>query len=243
MDSSTKGAINEYLVAIDLIKRGFEVYRNVSATGATDMVATHTTKDLRVTTVFVQVKSRSGVTSIRERSLNDVLAIVSVEGKILYKTTPGLTYLFKDSLLADGLFSDTDSFRVIERTDDPKRDSKRPAVDRITKHDGRFLDQYRININGYEGLLDIILRDYNGKVMNKMTFKPPDWMHINTFGTIVGDTSKDIIDAYRSVPELEELFSRFPEFVKIKIAEWRKKNEEGLDTSAVLEEAARFNTR
>ena len=117
MDSSTKGAINEYLVAIDLIKRGFEVYRNVSATGATDMVATHTTKDLRVTTVFVQVKSRSGVTSIRERSLNDVLAIVSVEGKILYKTTPGLTYLFKDSLLAGLLeirrnINETDSNRI-----------------------------------------------------------------------------------------------------------------------------------
>lgn len=226
MDSSTQGAMSEYLVVIDLIKRGFEVYRNASPTGATDIIAVHTTKTLQVTTMFVQVKTSSSRLDDREKVHNDVVAVVRKDGSVRYKTTPGLTYLFEGALLDDGVFHNVDSFKVIDR------------IDPLALN----WDKYQIGINGLEGAIHVALRDPFGKLLNKMSFMPPKWMHINPFGDIVSEVSNEIIAKYQTADELERLFAQFPKFVEEKLLIWRQKSEEGFITSEVYKEVTRSNS-
>jgi len=73
---ATKGTIHEFLVAVDALRQGFRVYRNISG-GPVDLILTKPGLMLRV-----QVKTQPQRSALRG---NDVLAIVTKDGRIRYR--------------------------------------------------------------------------------------------------------------------------------------------------------------
>jgi hypothetical protein len=108
---SDVGAACELIVAADLLRRGFAVYRNVSQAGITDLVALKNGRVLRV-----QVKHHNGGNR-HERALNDVIA--TCPGAVFYLVTnPAWTDEFKDAarkqrvkMWRQPASADLDSFR------------------------------------------------------------------------------------------------------------------------------------
>jgi hypothetical protein len=74
----TKGARHELLVSADLMRQGFDVYRNLSPNGKTDLIAIK-----RSTILRVQVKGHGG--GLVHIAKNEILAL-STDGQISYRT-------------------------------------------------------------------------------------------------------------------------------------------------------------
>ena len=72
-----RGARNEIIAVLDLLRQGFVVYRNIAPHGASDMMATK-----RGQSIKVQVKSEVGRHGLRR---NDVLAVVTHDGLLRYR--------------------------------------------------------------------------------------------------------------------------------------------------------------
>ena len=72
-----RGARNEIICALDLLRQGFVVYRNIAAHGIVDLLAWK-----RGQVVRVQVKSEVGRHGLRR---NDVLAVVNHDGLLRYR--------------------------------------------------------------------------------------------------------------------------------------------------------------
>ncbi len=72
-----RGARNEIVCVLDLLRQGFTVYRNVAAHGIVDLLAWK-----RGQTVKIQVKSEVGRHGLRR---NDVLAVVTQDGLLRYR--------------------------------------------------------------------------------------------------------------------------------------------------------------
>jgi hypothetical protein len=72
-----RGARNEIVAVLDLLRQGFTVYRNIAPHGASDMMAIKRGKSFRV-----QVKSEVGRHGLRR---NDVLAVVTHDGLLRYR--------------------------------------------------------------------------------------------------------------------------------------------------------------
>jgi len=72
----TRGARNELVCCLDLLRQGFVVYRNISPHGACDLLALK-----RGQVVRVQVRSEVGRAGIRK---NDILAVVT-DGLLRYR--------------------------------------------------------------------------------------------------------------------------------------------------------------
>ncbi len=72
-----RGARNEIICVLDLLRQGFTVYRNVAAHGIVDVLAIK-----RGRVVKIQVKSEVGRHGLRR---NDVLAVVTPDGLLRYR--------------------------------------------------------------------------------------------------------------------------------------------------------------
>jgi hypothetical protein len=72
-----RGARNEIVCVLDLLRQGFTVYRNIAAHGVVDLLAWK-----RGQVVKIQVKSEVGRHGIRR---NDVLAVVTPDGLLRYR--------------------------------------------------------------------------------------------------------------------------------------------------------------
>jgi len=73
----TRGARNELVCCLDLLRQGFVVYRNTSPHGVCDLLVLK-----RGQVVRVQVRSEVGRAGIRS---NDLLAVVTSEGLLRYR--------------------------------------------------------------------------------------------------------------------------------------------------------------
>ncbi len=93
--AAAKGAEYEITVAADLMRQGFEVFRNLSPAGATDLIARKTPHVL----LRVQVKSANGGTATMRG--NDVLALCEPKlNRIRYQVlNECLLPLFKSATL------------------------------------------------------------------------------------------------------------------------------------------------
>jgi hypothetical protein len=82
---SNLGAESELYVSADLLRRGFEVYRNVSSWGSSDLIFKAGVRlfSVEVRTGYVN-KSGNAVVS-KERMKSDILAVVTDGPTILYK--------------------------------------------------------------------------------------------------------------------------------------------------------------
>jgi hypothetical protein len=72
-----RGARNEIICALDLLRHGFTVYRNIAVHGIVDLLAWK-----RGQVVKIQVKSEVGRHGLRR---NDVLAVVTQDGLLRYR--------------------------------------------------------------------------------------------------------------------------------------------------------------
>lgn len=72
-----RGARNEIIAVLDLLRQGFTVYRNVAAHGIVDLFVWKRGQSFRV-----QVKSEVGRHGLRR---NDVLAVVTHDGLLRYR--------------------------------------------------------------------------------------------------------------------------------------------------------------
>jgi len=72
-----RGARNEIIAVLDLLRQGFVVYRNVAAHGLVDLIGIK-----RGQVVRIQVKAEVGRHGIRQ---NDVLAVVTHDGLLRYR--------------------------------------------------------------------------------------------------------------------------------------------------------------
>lgn len=72
-----RGARNEMICVLDLLRQGFVVYRNIAPHGVVDVLAIK-----RGQVVRVQVKSEVGRHGLRR---NDVLAVVTHDGLLRYR--------------------------------------------------------------------------------------------------------------------------------------------------------------
>lgn len=87
LNCSAKGAINEHRVMLDLMERGYEVYRAINGGAPLDLVAIRGDEIVRVeVTVGVRYEPTGWIcvpNSKKDRTRFDVLAIV-VNGQINY---------------------------------------------------------------------------------------------------------------------------------------------------------------
>jgi len=72
-----RGARNEIVAVLDLLRQGFTVYRNIAAHGIVDILGWK-----RGQVVKIQVKSEVGRHGLRR---NDVLAVVTPDGLLRYR--------------------------------------------------------------------------------------------------------------------------------------------------------------
>ncbi len=72
-----RGARNEIVCVLDLLRQGFTVYRNIAAHGIVDLLAIK-----RGRVCKIQVKSKVGRHGLRR---NDVLAVVTHDGLLRYR--------------------------------------------------------------------------------------------------------------------------------------------------------------
>jgi hypothetical protein len=72
-----RGARNELVCVLDMLRQGFIVYRNYSPHGAVDVVGIK-----RGQIVCVQIRSEVGRAGLRH---NDVLAVVTADGLLRYR--------------------------------------------------------------------------------------------------------------------------------------------------------------
>ena len=193
-----KGAMNEYLVSVDLMKRGFTVYRNMSPNGMTDLIATRTISDKELLVIFVQVKSNRGGINQREKRQNDILAVVNDDNTILYRVTPGLKEYFQDAPLGKGLFVDkTDSFTVIKR-----KDESYTSLRKLSIHSDSVDDRYRV-----------YLRRGRSRPISAFEFKKPEDINDIEFANRITDVSAQIMAKAAKAEdsrELEKQFEYFP---------------------------------
>jgi len=85
-----RGARNEIICVLDLLRQGFTVYRNVAAHGVVDLLAWK-----RGRVIKIQVKSEVGRHGLRR---NDVLAVVTSDGLLRYRVrNRKIARLFEES--------------------------------------------------------------------------------------------------------------------------------------------------
>ncbi len=96
VDKQASGALSEMIVCSDLLRKGYHVYRNVSASGPCDLIATRS-EDL----IRVEVKSGyllpSGKLSYpkpRPHYTYDILAVVLRDDSLRYLTPQGVYIRF-----------------------------------------------------------------------------------------------------------------------------------------------------
>ena len=90
LSSSTKGAINEYVVAIDLLRRGYAVFRACSPACKCDLVAWKNDRFLRVEVKTGSFREHSNWANYfghgKAKKINyDLLAIVVDHSRISYR--------------------------------------------------------------------------------------------------------------------------------------------------------------
>lgn len=90
---SSVGAAHEMIVAADLIKRGFDVYRSVSASSRADIIIVHGARMLRVeVTTGVRNMGRNPKRPFswppKVAAHHDILAVVLHPGTIHYSPEP-----------------------------------------------------------------------------------------------------------------------------------------------------------
>lgn len=88
------GSIAEYAVAIDLMERGFHVYKAMSPQSACDLMVCDAAGNFRLRIEVKSAEYRQGraicVNVQRNAGKFDVLAILTNEGSILYRTHNGI---------------------------------------------------------------------------------------------------------------------------------------------------------
>lgn len=84
LDTRRKGMIAEMLVAMDLTRKGFEIYRHMSDMAPCDMIAV---KDERILRVEVKFAGSARPRYICFSSKFDVLAVVAVDESISYESS------------------------------------------------------------------------------------------------------------------------------------------------------------
>lgn len=96
-----RGARNEIIAVLDLLRQGFVVYRNVAAHGIVDLIGIK-----RGQVVRIQVKAEVGRHGLRR---NDVLAVVTHDGLLRYRVrNRKIARLFEES-------------RIIRQVNSPRR--------------------------------------------------------------------------------------------------------------------------
>lgn len=122
IDSCSFGAASELLASVDLIQRGWSVFRNVSTHAPCDLVAIK-----NETIIRIEVKSR---TSHYDRTKSDVLAVVNQDsGEISY--TPDIT---NESSLKESI---TNGLRWLKRG--PKGNKTLDAHIALQEHNQQLL--------------------------------------------------------------------------------------------------------
>jgi hypothetical protein len=100
-----RGARNEIIAVLDLLRQGFVVYRNVAAHGVVDLIGIK-----RGQVVRIQVKAEVGRHGLRR---NDVLAVVTHDGLLRYRVrNRKIARLFEEA-------------RIIRQVKSPKKQSRR----------------------------------------------------------------------------------------------------------------------
>ena len=98
-----RGARNEIIAVLDLLRQGFTVYRNIAAHGVVDLLGIK-----RGQVVRIQVKSEVGRHGLRR---NDVLAVVTHDGLLRYRVrNRKIARLFEEA-------------RIIRQVNSPRRSS------------------------------------------------------------------------------------------------------------------------
>jgi hypothetical protein len=82
---SNLGAESELLVSADLLHKGFEVYRNVSPWGSSDLVVKRGSLLFTVEVRTGYLNKKGEPTTSKERMKSDILAIVVNGPRIVYK--------------------------------------------------------------------------------------------------------------------------------------------------------------
>ena len=210
MDSAIKGAINEYLVSADLMTRGFSVYRNMSPTGVTDLIATKRRNDSELMVLFVQVKTGNGRADEREKRQNDILAVVK-DSIVRYQVTPGLIEYFSDSLAGKGLMTNKeDSFIVINRPDDTYTSFGRLGMS-VTNIDDDF---------------QICLKRGHSKPIMIFDFQTPVGETTESFSEKISIALAEIDAISKTTKELEKNFEYLPDKLGIDYRAEQKAREE-----------------
>ena len=103
-----RGARNEIIAVLDLLRQGFTVYRNIAAHGIVDVLAIK-----RGRVVRCQVKSEVGRHGIRR---NDVLIVVTHDGLLRYRVkSRKIARLFEESRIVRQVNSPREKGRVGKR--------------------------------------------------------------------------------------------------------------------------------
>jgi hypothetical protein len=87
------GSIAEYAVAIDLMERGFHVYKAMCPQSACDLMVCDATGEFRLRIEVKSAEYRQGRVAVnvrRNAGKFDVLAILTNDGSILYRTHNGI---------------------------------------------------------------------------------------------------------------------------------------------------------
>lgn len=86
--SSTRGAANELIVAVDLMRRGYHVFRALSPAAPCDLLVQHGELIVRVEVRSTSSGKPGGAVGAKDKGRFDVAAVVAADGTIHYDGLP-----------------------------------------------------------------------------------------------------------------------------------------------------------